>query len=61
MTDAAREIFLEQVNAIRQTALDLQRRMETIAVAETVSRDYVAKIVARCDAARGLMQAQDWE
>ena len=61
MNDAEREIFLEQINRIRDEAVTLQTRLAGTPVAEVTARGYLQTILARCNAARGILQAKDWE
>ena len=61
MNGAERDVFLEQVNRIRDETMNLQRRLADIPAAETTARSYLEVILARCNAARGILQAQEWE
>jgi hypothetical protein len=61
MDDEERQIAIEQVNAIRDRAQVLQRRLDSVAVAGTVANDDLRAIDARCRALRGILGAKDWE
>jgi hypothetical protein len=61
MDEESRKILLEQINAIRDEAATLKARLNDIPVAETIARQYLAAIAARCKAFRGVMDANDWE
>jgi hypothetical protein len=62
VNDAERQILIEQVNAAKQSALDLARRLgKDHPPAGSAAQSYIEAIAARCDAARGLLKAQDWE